>query len=202
MSRELRVVEMQTGKTVRVVAIQDGASESHVQKVEMGLLRRIDLDRFYVVDSKDEDTPQVTPPPKSSPRRDTSRSVVTLQIAKQRDDARRVLRHIVALASRVCRELTDCDGDARDAALRKIKALALAGSGPIQQPAAESLSEEARKAVLTGEVDLDGYVDLRGVEYIGKAARQPDGTWRCLAKVGDALCIVEAKITFPPPGAP
>ena len=46
------------------------------------------------------------------------------------------------------------------------------------------------------EVDVDGRIDSRGVEYIGTAKQQPDGTWRCLANVGGALCIVEVKITF------
>lgn len=44
------------------------------------------------------------------------------------------------------------------------------------------------------EVDLDGHVDLKGVEYIGKARRQPDGTWQCLANVDGCLCIVQVKI--------
>jgi hypothetical protein len=46
------------------------------------------------------------------------------------------------------------------------------------------------------EVDVDGVVDARGVQFIGRAARQPDGTWRCLANVAGALCIVEVKVTF------
>ena len=46
------------------------------------------------------------------------------------------------------------------------------------------------------EVDVDGRVcATSGIEYIGKAHRQPDGTWRCLANVGGALCLVEVKIT-------
>lgn len=46
------------------------------------------------------------------------------------------------------------------------------------------------------EVDVDGLMDRKGVVYIGKAKRQPDGTYRCLANVGGALCIVEVTITF------
>jgi len=46
------------------------------------------------------------------------------------------------------------------------------------------------------ELDVDGRVDSRGIVFIGKAGRQPDGTWRCLANVGGALCVVEVKITF------
>jgi hypothetical protein len=49
--------------------IHDGASDRYVEKVEMGLLHRIDLDRFYVEDSKDDAKPEPPAPPKSSPRR-------------------------------------------------------------------------------------------------------------------------------------
>jgi hypothetical protein len=44
------------------------------------------------------------------------------------------------------------------------------------------------------EIDLDGHVDARGVQYVGNAAKQADGTWRCLAVVGGALCVVEVRI--------
>lgn len=45
------------------------------------------------------------------------------------------------------------------------------------------------------EVDVDGRVDDRlGIQYFGKAGLQPDGTWRCLANVGGALCVVEVSI--------
>lgn len=47
------------------------------------------------------------------------------------------------------------------------------------------------------EIDLDNHVDDKGIRYIGKAWRQPDGSWRCLAEVGGALCLVEVKITLP-----
>jgi hypothetical protein len=46
------------------------------------------------------------------------------------------------------------------------------------------------------ELDVDGMMDAKGVVFIGRAKRQPNGTWRCLANVGGALCIVEVKITF------
>ena len=45
------------------------------------------------------------------------------------------------------------------------------------------------------EVDVDG-LESKGVRFIGKAAKQEDGTWRCLAEVGGALCLVEVTITF------
>ena len=44
------------------------------------------------------------------------------------------------------------------------------------------------------EIDLDGHVDTKGVQYVGKATKQADGTWRCLAVVGVALCVVEVRI--------
>jgi hypothetical protein len=44
------------------------------------------------------------------------------------------------------------------------------------------------------EIDLYGYVDESGVRYVGRAARQPDCTWRCLADVGGCLCVVEVRI--------
>lgn len=49
---------------------------------------------------------------------------------------------------------------------------------------------------LPDEVDVDGRVDRKGVRYVGKARRQPDGTWRALADVGGALCLVECTVVF------
>lgn len=46
-----------------------------------------------------------------------------------------------------------------------------------------------------GEIDVNGVVDRLGVEFIGKARLQPDGTWRAAANVGGALCIVEVLVT-------
>lgn len=45
------------------------------------------------------------------------------------------------------------------------------------------------------EIDVDGKVDAKGVRFVGKARRQPDGTWRALADVGGALCLVECTVT-------
>ena len=45
------------------------------------------------------------------------------------------------------------------------------------------------------EVDVDGYVDRKGVEYLGRAQRMPDGTWQALAIVDDCLCRVQVSIT-------
>jgi hypothetical protein len=49
---------------------------------------------------------------------------------------------------------------------------------------------------LPTEVDVDGILDEKGFEYIGKATKQPDGSWQCLANVGGALCRVEVNIAF------
>lgn len=49
-----------------------------------------------------------------------------------------------------------------------------------------------------GSVDVDGYLDVTGsIRYIGRARRQEDGTWRCLADVHGALCLVEVTIRLP-----
>ena len=48
------------------------------------------------------------------------------------------------------------------------------------------------------EVSVEGFVDAKGIRYIGKAAKQPDGKWICLADVGGALCRVEVTISFGP----
>lgn len=44
------------------------------------------------------------------------------------------------------------------------------------------------------EVDVDGYIDDKGIRYIGLATKRPNGQWVCLADVGGALCLVEVKI--------
>lgn len=36
-------------------------------------------------------------------------------------------------------------------------------------------------------------------ELIGRAKQQPDGTWRCLADVAGALCLVEVTVEFDVP---
>ena len=48
-------------------------------------------------------------------------------------------------------------------------------------------------------LDVDGHVDARGVRYLGVATRQKDGTWKALADVCGALCIVECRITLQGP---
>jgi len=49
----------------------------------------------------------------------------------------------------------------------------------------------------TNEIDIDGMVDMeKNIQYIGKAKKQPDGKWHCLANVSGALCIVEVVITM------
>ncbi len=44
-------------------------------------------------------------------------------------------------------------------------------------------------------VDVDGYVDDNGIQFFGKATRQPDGRYVALASVNDKLCSVECNIT-------
>ena len=46
------------------------------------------------------------------------------------------------------------------------------------------------------EIDLDGHVDGKGVRYVGKAQRQDDGKYVCLADVGGMLCRVEVTLTL------
>jgi hypothetical protein len=46
-----------------------------------------------------------------------------------------------------------------------------------------------RLVQMSGAVQLDLFVDAKGVRYLGVARRQPDGTWRVLASVGGALCL-------------
>jgi hypothetical protein len=44
-------------------------------------------------------------------------------------------------------------------------------------------------------LDIHGREDLDGrVRYIGHAALQPDGSWRALADIDGALCVVEVNI--------
>ena len=46
------------------------------------------------------------------------------------------------------------------------------------------------------EVDVDGYVDeSRSITYYGKAKRQPNGKYACLAEVGGKFCRVEVTIS-------
>ena len=47
----------------------------------------------------------------------------------------------------------------------------------------------------TTEIDLNNVVDeSKGIRYIGKATRFFGGQWRCLAAVGNALCLVEVTV--------
>lgn len=46
------------------------------------------------------------------------------------------------------------------------------------------------------EVDVDGLVDEKNsIELIGRAVRQNNGRWACLANIGGALCRVEVEMT-------
>jgi hypothetical protein len=45
-------------------------------------------------------------------------------------------------------------------------------------------------------IDLDGRMSADGeIEYMGRATRQGDGSYVCLARVGHALCRVEVRLT-------
>lgn len=46
------------------------------------------------------------------------------------------------------------------------------------------------------EIDVDGLVDEgAGIRYLGKVTKMFDGSWRCLADVCGALCLVEVRIS-------
>jgi len=44
------------------------------------------------------------------------------------------------------------------------------------------------------ELNVDGFIDERGIRYIGLATKRPTGQWVCLADVDGCLCLVEVKI--------
>jgi len=47
------------------------------------------------------------------------------------------------------------------------------------------------------EINIDGRVDSNNanIKYLGSALEMDDGTWRCCANVGGALCLVEVILT-------
>jgi hypothetical protein len=47
---------------------------------------------------------------------------------------------------------------------------------------------------ISNDIDIDGYVDARGVQFLGKARHVSDNTYTCLAIVDSALCVVEVRI--------
>jgi hypothetical protein len=56
--------------------------------------------------------------------------------------------------------------------------------------------EQLELRLYADEVNVDGIVDQkRPIKYIGKARKQNNGLWTCLADVAGALCLVEVKIT-------
>jgi hypothetical protein len=50
-------------------------------------------------------------------------------------------------------------------------------------------------------VSVDGIED-RGIQYWGKATKQPNGKWHAYANIDGNLCVVECDITFTAPAAP
>lgn len=89
-------------------------------------------------------------------------------------------------------------------AIRELAKTVLAGKSRSLVGAAHELSEfllelfpdDESRAEIPEQIDVDGIVDQRGVCFIGKATKRPNGMWQCLANVGGALCIVEVRIGF------
>jgi hypothetical protein len=81
-------------------------------------------------------------------------------------------------------------------ALKDIQALKEGGALPLGFAEAKGAVQKVELSQ-ADTVIVDGITnyDCR-VTYIGQATRQPDGTWRSLAIVDGALCIVELSIHF------
>ena len=47
---------------------------------------------------------------------------------------------------------------------------------------------------MQSQIDLDGHIDSKGIQYIGNATCQDNGKYHCLANVNGCLCIVEVSI--------
>lgn len=88
----------------------------------------------------------------------------------------------------------DAGQSTRDGVMRTLDPLAARNLAALLVRGAEE-SERMRARAMPMEVDLDGHVDARGVKYLGKALRQPDGLYICLADVNGCLCRVEVRIT-------
>lgn len=59
------------------------------------------------------------------------------------------------------------------------------------------LSGEALRAVPQPTfIDIDGFVDDKGIRYIGQAQRLSNGMWVALADIAGCLCRVEVKVKF------
>jgi hypothetical protein len=55
-------------------------------------------------------------------------------------------------------------------------------------------SQLSLQLIAPRKLSVDRVVDTRGIMYLGDAVQQFDGTWRCLANVAGALCLVEVTI--------
>ena len=42
--------------------------------------------------------------------------------------------------------------------------------------------------MIIDEINLDGYIDPKGIIYIGKAYLQDDGKWHILSNINSNLC--------------
>ena len=59
-----------------------------------------------------------------------------------------------------------------------------------------AIARETQCRKRTGkEVNVNGYIDAKGIEYLGVAHEMEDGTWQCLANVHGSLCLVEVTLT-------
>jgi len=54
---------------------------------------------------------------------------------------------------------------------------------------------EQAEMLIMGRIDLNGYIDEKGTEYIGHATLHEDGRWTCLAIVAGAFVRVELTVT-------
>lgn len=89
----------------------------------------------------------------------------------------------------------------RLAALSRIVRRALSSHQLEKLEDARPYLDDADQPTVTGvtvarpQIDLDGVIDRDGlVTYIGKATHSNGSKYRCLARVGDALCVVEVDI--------
>lgn len=62
----------------------------------------------------------------------------------------------------------------------------------------KSLPKQLGLPFLGREIDVDGHIDARkdGIKFIGKAVHVFDNTYRCLAEVAGAVCVVEVSVTW------
>lgn len=90
-------------------------------------------------------------------------------------------------------DIRDLTGDFCSAHCFALKMTELANGLLEKQPTRDASGPSGEPPL---EVDLDGYFDCdKGIHYVGVARRQLNGSYRCLAIVEEALCIVEVSIS-------